>query len=212
MNFKISLLLGLFIFSCKSDVVKPEQIDKSYRLFNEAIFEQLGKPLRLGPAKAEYYLCDFDTITKDSFKNIYLDSIYHIFTNSKLLLLPKRKINFDSLQYEFTYSSISKSYASKNSLDPAVFDLSYYSDNLLGVSLGTREKGEMMYDIYDVESLRILGSNNKPKYDGSFYIGSRAMTDTFDNIRVVLSVDRKIFEKSFSKAAIDDRVLDKKSE
>jgi|GEM_PF-4394668 len=181
------------------DVVKKEI---SYKRFLDKQVEILGKPNGYYKNMELTYLYDMDTISKDSFLSLDFDSVYNIFQE-----LDFKFISIDSIIRKATLNTISKKYYKSHTFKPSFLDVTYYSDNLLGLNLGSKEHGQMKCVMYDNNTGERLAEFTKKDYKGSFFLGSMTAHDTFDQVRMVLKIDSLIYDQTFLTKDIDQRTI-----
>jgi len=198
--------MASLLISCQQNnpELKPlPEKDMSYKMFNEKQLEILGQPESNFDNLEMTYVLDLDTITKDSFIRIDFDSIYHIFQEVDFKFTSK-----DSTVLKVMLNTFSFNYYNNHKFKPSFLEVSYYSDDLLGLNLGSKEHGAMTCNIYEKSSGVRLAGYNKSNYDGAFFLGSSTSHDTFQEIRMVLKVDTLLYEQSFLTKDIDERTTE----
>ena len=200
MTFVVLVLIGC---GNKKDLnSKSETIDQSYLLFIQNRIDFFNKPFGYYRNLNLIHTIDGDTITADSVKRVVLDSLYHIFHDRQFI-----KVTRDSFEMNSTFELYTKKYAAQNKFKPSFLVLNYYSDNLIGLNLGSHEQGPMQCDVYDKETGMIVSQFNDRNYDGSYFLGGRAASDTFNVLRMVLKIGSFFYEEEFLKKDIDEREI-----
>lgn len=198
------LILAFIICSCHTDhsnKINTLNDEDSYAIYNRHFRnDTLNKRWPSKKLSRKAYTIDNDTITKDSFYAIPIIDLYHTFIDMDFNF-----IRTDSFYYALTYNAFTKEYYNKNKFTPLLADISLYSDNLIGLNVGSTVKQPMNADCYDAESGAFITSFKDDKYDGSYFIGQQLKNDSFQTLRMILKIGDSFFESTFNKEDIDDR-------